>query len=71
MNWLLLLKGLLTATVYVSKVLSNKKLLEAGAATQLNKTLLEEKKRVQKAIDARNSIKHDADSVSDDPNNRG
>ena len=44
--------------------------MEAGAAKSALKGLKQAENAVNKANLARQSVKHDADSVSNDPNNR-
>lgn len=70
MNWLLLLKSLLSATASLTKWLGDKQLLDAGEAKQIVKALTKERGRVENAINVRNNIKFDTDSVRDDRNNR-
>ena len=48
----------------------DKQLLSAGEAINASKSLQLANATVAKAIDARRNVKHDADSVRDDPDNR-
>lgn len=70
MSWLSILKVALTLLASFAGWLGRKQLLEAGAAEQLQKNLLEERDRVEKANTVRNNLQHDADSVRTDKNNR-
>ena len=48
----------------------DKQLITAGEAINASKSLQLANDTVAKAIDARSNVKHDADSVRDDPDNR-
>ena len=48
----------------------DKQLITAGEAINAGKSLQLANDTVAKAIDARRNVKHDADSVRDDPDNR-
>jgi hypothetical protein len=52
------------------KLLSDKQLIQAGKAEQLNEVLLAEREKIEKATISRNTVKHNADSLQNDKNNR-
>ena len=70
MKWLSLLSSLIGGVVSFVKWLTNRQLLEAGEARQIIKNLEKEQERVKKAIDARRNVKHNADELLNDKNNR-
>ena len=68
--WLSLLKGLVSAVGFLAKFMADRQLIEAGeykAIAMNNERTLE---KVKLARDARRAVKHDRDSVRNDPNNR-
>lgn len=70
MGWLSLLKLVLTVSASIAEIVEDKQLLDAGEAKNVAKTLREQNDRVEKALAARRAVKHDPDSLRNDPNRR-
>jgi len=67
---LAILQALLSIAGTLSEYAKNKKLMDAGAATSVAEGLKNAMGAVEKARALRDSVKHDADSVRNDPDNR-
>ena len=70
MNWLSLLNGFFKVASYVVKILEERKIIKADRAKRANKFLKEKNEKILKATAAKSNVKHDADSVLEDPDNR-
>lgn len=70
MIWLSLIKGLLSVAQLFMKRAADKQLLDAGEAKNVVRALQHSQKVIAAAQLSRASVKHDADSVRDDRDNR-
>lgn len=70
MTPLAVLSGLLGLLRVVVGYFQTRRLLEAGAATQVAANLKEAQDALLRAQSARRAVRHDADSVRNDPDNR-
>lgn len=70
MAWLQALSALLKLANLLAGYLRDKQLLEAGEARAISESLSVAQSRVQVAMAARAAVKHDPDSVRNDPYNR-
>lgn len=64
------IKALLAIVARLAQYAQQKQLLEAGAAQAILGGVREAEDAVERARAARADVRHDADSVRDDPNNR-
>ena len=69
-NLLSLLKGVVSLSSLLAKMAHDKQLLDAGEYKAIAKANNEHIKKINNAILARRSVKHDVDSVRNDPENR-
>lgn len=70
MEWLALIKSLIGGVAWLTKYLADRQLIETGEAKQIARRLLRERDLIDKAIAARNTVKHNADGVLSDKQNR-
>ena len=70
MGWLSILRGLFGITQTVLRMMADRQLLDAGEAKAIARNLTQANEKLDKALAARRNVKHDADSVSNDPANR-
>lgn len=70
MNWLQIVAGLIGLLTAFVTWLQDRGKLEQTEAIIIVQNLKKEQERVQQAIDARNAVKSDPDSLRNDPNNR-
>lgn len=64
-------RGLLKLSNTVARYFKDQQLMDAGENKAKAEMSHEQFKRVTKAHNAANNVKHDADSVRNDPDNRG
>ncbi len=70
LSWITVLKLLLSLAGTVATYLHNAKLMEAGQAKSILAGIHHAQRQTKIAADARANVKHDADSVSNDPDDR-
>lgn len=68
--WFNILKAVLGIAGAIASYMERQQLLDAGAAIAIKDNLNDTLVKIRKADAARNSVKHDHDSVRDDSNNR-
>ena len=70
MGWLTLIQGIIHLASAITDYARNRQLISLGEAKTLNIALGESLASVERAIEARRSVKHDPDSILHDPRNR-
>jgi hypothetical protein len=70
MTWLAILKLLLTVAETLTGYMREKQLLDAGEAKNLARGLQEALHVIEEIKAAKRALKHDPDSVHNDPDNR-
>ena len=70
MPWLSILSGVLKLGSVIARICEQRGLMDAGEAKQLAKTQTDALAKVERAINARRTVNHSADSVRDDPDRR-
>ena len=69
-TWLRLLNNMLELGEHIARFFRERALRKQGADEAISEINNEANKKLDKALDARRSVKHDADSVRADPDNR-
>lgn len=69
--WFSALKFIFQIAGAVTRMMERKQLLDAGAASAIAKNLEHSQKKLRVALEARRNVKHNAQDVKNDPNNRG
>ncbi|WP_022949523.1 hypothetical protein [Methylohalobius crimeensis] len=69
-NWLSILRGLLGLAEQLTEWLNRRQLLEAGESRAVARGLKDAQETIRRAQAARRGVRHDADSVRRDPDNR-
>ena len=70
MAWLSIFSGLLKLTGIISRMIERRGLMQQGEVRAAYRSSQETLGNVERAMDARRAVKHDARSVRDDPNRR-
>lgn len=70
MNVLSLISGLIKIAGLIGNWLAERRLISQGKKEQMNESLRTWKDQVDRALDARRSVRSDADSLRDDPDRR-
>ena len=70
MNILSLISGLISLASAIAEYAKNRQLIGAGEAQALNRVLAEGLSAIERAQAARRVVRHDVDSMRNDPDNR-
>jgi hypothetical protein len=70
MAWLSIFSGLLKLTGILSRMIERRGLMQQGEVRAAYRSSQETLGNVERAMDARRSVRHDARSVRNDPNRR-
>jgi hypothetical protein len=70
MGWLSIFSGLLKLTGILSRMIERRGLMQQGEVRAAYRSSQETLGNVERAIDARRAVKHDARRVRDDPDRR-
>jgi hypothetical protein len=70
MAWLSIFSGLLKLTSILSRMIERRGLMQQGEVRAAYRSSQETLGNVERAMDARRAVKHDARSVRNDPNRR-
>ena len=70
MGWLSIFSGLLKLTGIISRMVERRGLMQQGEVRAAYRASQETLGNVERAMDARRAVKHDARSVRDDPDRR-
>ncbi len=65
-----LLRAIMGIAGAIASYIGDKQLMDAGEAKAISRNISATLEQIDKARAARKSVKHDADSVRDDPHNR-